>query len=144
MRFFIILLCLGCLIGCSTMRQTTDASIPQILIQYPLPIVPESISRTYFGLDIILFVLNDGSVENVRFIKGSGDDSWDSLAIETIKRWRFTPARIDNQPISTWTRLRTTVKYANPQYISLAEILCTTVEEADSGTRSAKERAGFW
>jgi TonB family protein len=125
------------------MQQTTDASHPHLLIQYPLPIVPESISRPYFELDIILFVLNDGSVEKARFIRGSSDASWDSLAIETIKRWRFAPARIDNQPISTWYRLRTTVKYANPQYLSLAEILCTTVEEADSVHEALKKGQDF-
>lgn len=143
MRFAIVFLCAICLFGCSSIQRITDASIPQLLIQSPLPVVPESISRSQFQLDMILFILEDGSVDKARLLKGSGDDSWDSLAIASIKKWRFTPARIDNQPTSTWYRLRTTIRYANPVYFPLAEILCTTEDEADSVYESLGQGKDF-
>ena len=132
MKFGIFLLCIVCLIGCSSMKQVSDASAPQLLLKHPLPLLPESFSRLSFDLDIVLFILEDGSVSKARLLKGSDDASWDSLAVASIKQWRFTPARTGNQPFSTWFRLRTTVIYAKLQIMNLAEILCTTQEEADS------------
>jgi TonB family protein len=132
MRLAIFLLCIVCLVGCSSMKQTPDASAPQLLLKHPLPPVPESFSRLSFDLDIVLFILEDGSVSKARLLKGSDDASWDSLAVASIKQWRFTPARTGNQPFSTWFHLRTTVIYAKLQIMNLAEILCTTPEEADS------------
>jgi len=114
------------------MQQVNDASVPQLLLKHPLPPIPESFSRTSFDLDVVLFILEDGSVSKARLLKGSDDASWDSLAIASIKLWRFTPARTGNQPISTWFHLRTNVRFAELQMMNLAEILCTTPEEADS------------
>jgi len=114
------------------MEQTSDGSVPQLLLKHPLPPIPESFSRLSFDLDVVLFILEDGSVSKARLLKGSDDASWDSLAIASIKQWRFTPARTENQPISTWFHLRTKVRYAKLQIMNLAEILCTTPEESDS------------
>ncbi len=132
MRLTIFLLCIVCLVGCSSMKQIPDASGPQVLLKHPLPPIPESFSRTPFDLDVVLFILEDGSVGKARLLKGSDDASWDSLAIASIKQWRFTPARTESQPISTWFHLRTKIRYAKLQIMNLAEILCTTPEEADS------------
>ena len=132
MRLSILLLCMVCFVGCASMQQTDNASVPQLLLKHPFPPIPESFSRTSFDLDVVLFILEDGSVGKARLLKGSNDASWDSLALASIKQWRFTPARSEKQPISTWFRLRTNVRYAELQIMNLAEILCTTPEEADS------------
>ena len=94
MRFAIFLLCIVCLVGCSSMKQTSDASAPQLLLKHPLPLIPESFPRLSFDLDVVLFILEDGSVGKARLLSGSEDASWDSLALASIKQWRFTPARI--------------------------------------------------
>ena len=132
MKLMIFLLCIVCLVGCSSTKQISDASAPQLLLKHPLPLIPDSFSRLSFDLDVVLFVLEDGSVGKARLLKGSDDASWDSLALASIKQWRFTPARSESQPISTWFHLRTKVIYAKSQIMNLAEILCTTSEEADS------------
>jgi len=92
---------------------------------------------------MVLFILEDGAVEKVRLRKASGDSAWDSLAVASIKQWRFVPARLDNHPVSAWYRLRITVRYGNPQYLSLAEILCATKEEADSVYEALKHGEDF-
>jgi TonB family protein len=83
-------------------------------------------------MDMVLFILEDGSVNNIRLRKASGDAAWDSLAAASIRQWRFVPAHLENHPVSAWFRLRLMVRYANPQYLSLAEIMCPTKEKADS------------
>ena len=132
MRLIIILLSIVCLVGCSAMKQTPDASVPQLLMKHPLPEIPESFTGASFDLEVVLFILEDGSVGKGRLLKGSNDAAWDSLALASMKEWRFTPARSGNQPISTWFHLRTTVRYAKLLIMNLAEILCTTQEEADT------------
>jgi len=132
MKHLVFLLCLGCFIGCSSTQQTADDSYPQILTRTPLPVVPTSISQPYFEMDMVLFILEDGSVGHVKLRRASGDAAWDSLAIASIRQWHFIPARFENRIISTWFRLKLTIRYANPIYLPLAEILCNREEEADS------------
>jgi parvulin-like peptidyl-prolyl isomerase len=132
MKPAIFVLCLFCFIGCSSMKQTSDGSTPQVLIQSQLPQIPASMQKPIFELDVVMFVMEDGTVGKTRMLKGSGDAEWDSLALSSIKQWRFTPARMDNKPVGSWFHMQSSLRYADPQYMKLAEILCTSAEEADS------------
>ena len=132
MKLTIFLLCLVCFIGCSFMKEIPDGSMPHLLIQSPLPPFPETLTHQVTELEIVIFVLEDGTVGKARMLKGSGDAEWDSLALSSMKQWRFTPARMDNKPVSSWFHMKSTIRIASPQYMNLAEILCTTEEEADS------------
>lgn len=132
MKRWILSLGLCCLLGCSSSQQAVDDSIPQLLMRTPLPPVPATVVSTHFEMDMVLYILDDGTVEHVKLRKASGDPDWDSAAVASILKWRFSPARIDDNPISTWYRIKTTVRYANPRYCCLAEIVCSTSEKADS------------
>lgn len=132
MKHTIYMMCVLCIIGCATTKKAIDESAPLLLLQYPLPPVPESIPLSSFNLEMMLFIKTDGNVEEVQLIKGSGDNDWDSLATASVKKWLFRPAKMNNQPVSTWFRLKTNIRLANPQIMSLKEILCQTVDEADS------------
>jgi TonB family protein len=132
MRLIVCILCFMYLIGCSSVKQVSEGSTPQLLIQSQLPPIPASIKQPIFDLDVVLFVMEDGTVGKTRMLKGSGDAAWDSLALSSIRQWRFTPARMDNKPIGSWFHMQSTLRYADPQYMNLAEILCTSREEADS------------
>jgi TonB family protein len=143
MRLVIIIVCLGFFVGCASMQQIDNASVPQLLLKHPLPLIPETIKQPIIELDIVLFVLEDGTVGKARMLEGSGDAGWDTLALSSIKQWRFAPARSDNQPISTWFHMKTSLRYASPQYMNLAEILCTTAEEADSVYKAIEQGQNF-
>ena len=132
MKPALLFLCLILFIGCASLEQMTDGTVPKLLIQSPLPPFPESLTQPVFELEIVMFVQEDGTVGKTRMLKGSGDAAWDSLALSTMKQWRFTPARMDNKPVGSWFHMQSTLRYANPQHMSLAEILCTTAEEADT------------
>jgi TonB family protein len=132
MKPTLFLVCLFIIAGCSSMKQWSDGSVPKLLIQTPLPPVPETLGRPLFELETVLFVMEDGTVGRTRMLKGSGDAAWDSLALSAMKQWRFSPARIDNKPVGSWFHMQSTLRYASPQIFNLAEILCTSEEEADS------------
>jgi hypothetical protein len=143
MKLTILLLCLVCFIGCSSMNEISDGSVPQLLIQSALPPFPATLTQPIFELEIVMFIMEDGTVGKTRMVKGSGDAAWDSLALSSMKQWRFTPARMDNKPIGSWFRMQSTLRYANPQYMNLAEILCTTEEEADSVYNAIEQGQNF-
>jgi hypothetical protein len=132
MKSALFVLCLFLVIGCASLEQMNDGSIPKLLIQTPLPPVPITLTRPVFELEIVMFIEEDGTVGKTRMLKGSGDATWDSLALTTMKQWHFTPAHMDNKPVGSWFHMKSILRYANPVHMSLAEILCTTAEEADT------------
>jgi parvulin-like peptidyl-prolyl isomerase len=143
MKVIALFLCLVCFIGCSSMQQINDGSVPQLLIQSPLPPIPERIQHALFDLDVVLFIMEDGTVGKTRMLKGSGDAAWDTLVLSSLKQWRFTPARMDNKPVGSWFHMQSSIRYADPQYMNLAEILCTSVEEADSVYKKIEQGQNF-
>jgi TonB family protein len=133
MKRFMFFLLLSLLTGCSLLQQTTENNFaPQLLIQSPLPVVTQAIARPNLKIEMDLFILKDGSVGKVKLVNGSGDKVWDSLAVETILKWKYSPAQVDHHSVNIWLHQIAIVEYMDPKYLVLAEIICPTVEEADS------------
>ena len=49
-------------------------------------------------------VAADGSVLEVRLRSSSGSALLDRSAVETVRRWRFTPASVDGEAVAEWYR----------------------------------------
>jgi hypothetical protein len=143
MKYAFLSLWLYGLVGCSSLPQIAGTSIPQLLVQYPLPEIPTSVQKPPLEIYLALLINKDGSVAKVRFIDGSGSITWDSLAAITIKRWQFLPARINDQPVSTWFHLRAPLRYRKPLYLYLAKIECATIERADSVYKALEHGQDF-
>jgi TonB family protein len=61
------------------------------------------------GLDVV--VLTDGTVGEVAVTHSLGADSGlDERAIEAVRQWRFTPARINDVPVSIHVKINLTFK----------------------------------
>lgn len=133
MKRLILFLCFGFLTGCSLLQNTTENNFaPQLLLQSPLPAVTHAIAKPNLKIEMDLLILEDGSVGKVRFITGSGDQVWDSLATESILQWKYSPAHVDHHSVKIWLHQVAVVEFMDPQYVLLAEILCPTLEDADS------------
>jgi len=137
MKRLVLFLFLSLLTGCSLFQFTTeDNAAPHLLFQSSLPAIPDRIFISDFKpvikLDMNLYILEDGSVGKVVFIKGIGDEAWDSLAAESILKWKYSPAHVDNHNVKIWLRQTAEVQLENPEYFILAEIICPTQLEADS------------
>ena len=122
MKYIYFILCLFYM-GCAGLDQSVDPSIPHLLFQNPLPPLPESLQRPPDKISMMLFISKDGTVTNVRLILGSGIASWDSLAVSTIMRWQFVPARMNDKPVGAWFHMEASILYTIPEYCSLAEIV---------------------
>jgi len=132
MKLAIVIIIISLFAGCVSTQQISEITIPQLLVQEPLPALPESIQNSPSEISMELYIKKDGSVEKVRLVKGSGDASWDSLASSTIIRWQFVPAQVNDKPISTWFHLRAPISYNIPKFFTLAEIVCNNKKTIDS------------
>jgi hypothetical protein len=131
MRFSYVVLMI-IFIGCIPPEQYIDPSLPQVLVHYPLPAIPVSIQNPPTEISMAMFITSEGVVTKVMLTKGSCGPTWDSLAMQTIMRWQFVPARVSNKPISTWFHLRAPIRYRHPESLLLAEIVCNTKKMIDS------------
>ncbi|MFA5832469.1 MAG: TonB family protein [Bacteroidota bacterium] len=129
---FISLILAGFFAACSSAEQTTDFILPQLIYQHPLPAYPKPITSATLKISLEMYVSKEGAVSDVRLLNSSGSIDWDSAAMAAIYKWRYTPALSGDTPISIWLRQTAVVRFSEPQYVILGEILCKTAEEADS------------
>jgi TonB family protein len=144
MKAAIIFFCIGILIGCSSTKLTErTTSLPILLEQTELPPVPESIYRPSFRIMIKMQIDENGRVLQARLIEGSGESDWDSLAVQSIRKWKFDPAQFENRPVRMWIVQSARVQIADPHYLSLAEIICDTYDQAITVVAKLQEGKDF-
>ncbi len=133
MKTIMFLLCSLILAGCCA-TNTNQSSIiqPQLLEICQLPAVPASIHTANFEINTDMLINEEGNVVHVKFLKGSGDSTWDSLAVKSIMSWKFSPALLGDKPIRTLIRRKIKLLFEEPVFLSLAEILCKDKADADS------------
>jgi protein TonB len=59
---------------------------------------------------LLLVVNTDGSVGDVRVMRGSGEEEFDQAVIESIRDWRFTPAVVKGRKVRCWVDQTISVK----------------------------------
>ena len=50
-------------------------------------------------------VLHDGRSESIEIAESSGHPRLDDTARETVRNWRFVPARQGDTPVDSWLRV---------------------------------------
>jgi protein TonB len=64
-----------------------------------------SVSRQEEGRVVLeVYIRADGTVGEVRLLQSSGYRRLDTDAMQSVRRWRYVPARRGNQPIPYWYR----------------------------------------
>lgn len=96
---------------------TADAGSPANYLFNPRPLYPaESRRRKEEGL-VLLAVLVDeeGLPENVQVTQGSGHLLLDKAAVKAVSRWRFSPARLGNQCVTSQIQVPIRFKLSVPK-----------------------------
>jgi PPIC-type PPIASE domain. len=135
----ILLLFAGC---AATRHAETRVNPPELIEKTILPPLPSNVSGE-LQLKLRLFIDEHGNVINVRLENPTGNAEWDSLAIERIYHWRYTPATANGSPIKIWISQTARVMSQTPRYLPLWEIVCGTKEIADSVIYALKSGARF-
>lgn len=118
--------------SCSSTQPVTDLTLPQLVYQQPLPAYPKALSTSMLRIPLEIHISKTGTVTDVIILKGSGVPSWDSAAVASIRQWKYTPARVKENPIGIWLHQTAVVKFSEPHIMMLAEIICAGPMEADS------------
>ena len=135
MRFTIILfpVVILALAGCAAIQQVEAPSMKLELIEMtPLPAIESPAYAAGMKLNVLLHVLQDGTVENVKMLGSSGDVAWDALALESIRHWRYAAPRRDGVPVDAWFRQLVVVQIQEPIVMNIGETLFASQREADS------------
>ncbi|HEY3757117.1 MAG TPA: energy transducer TonB [Opitutaceae bacterium] len=59
---------------------------------------------------LLLVVNTDGSVGDVRVMRGSGEEDFDQTIVDTIREWRFSPAILKGHKVRCWVEQMVSVK----------------------------------
>lgn len=132
MKPLIVFIAAAVMMGCTSTQETANLVPPQLVYQYPLPPYTKPLTVPVFRIALEILVTKEGTVRDVRFLNSSGSREWDIAAADVIKQWKYTPARIEGTPVSIWLHQTAVVKFSEPYFLSLAEIICNTEAEADS------------
>jgi TonB family protein len=84
------------------------------------PAYPEAVRATGIegSVEIALTVLRDGRTGWVRVLRATPDGYFEQAAAEGVRRWRFTPARQDGEPVEC--RMLTRVRFALTDEVTTA------------------------
>lgn len=139
----ILLILLTAISACSSSNTTAELIPPQLIYQHPLPAYPRPIMTFALRIPLEILVSEKGEVQQVHLRSGSGDALWDSAAAASIMHWRYAPGSFEGKPIGLWLRQTAVVQFSEPHYLSLAEIICSGHEQADSIYRMLVNGAPF-
>jgi len=131
MRILILLVFL--LAGCSAIPPSeAPVEVPELVSSTSLPPIPYVVPGDGLKFTVMIHVMSDGTVGEVKVIQSGAEPGWDSLALDSIKKWRFIAGRRDGTPVDVWIRQPLVVQIRNPIFRTLAEIACVNEHEADS------------
>jgi len=121
------------LVGCATTQVTeTTRDQPEVVSMAPLPPYPAEIPLMGLRFTVMLHVMENGTVGEASMLGSSGLVDWDSLAVQSIKQWKYQPARQNGKPVASWLRQAVVVQFQEPIVLYLGEIVLPRQESADS------------
>lgn len=119
--------------GCSTIPQSDLATDqPELISSVPLPSYPASIPPQGLRMNVLMHIMKDGTVANVRILGSSGDIEWDSLAAQSMKQWRYSSPRQSGNLVNLWMRQLVVVQIQQPIMRVLGALVSSSKREADS------------
>lgn len=119
--------------GCSASHEiNSSVEPPELVSLVPLPPYRGLSFQQNIKLDLVICVGKDGTVKDVKCLSSSGNSDWDTLAIRSVKGWRFTPPRRNGEPTDLWIRQSVTVEFQEPIMMALGEVSSGSQHFADS------------
>ena len=84
--------------------QVTPPRFDADYLRNPAPAYPALARRNGEEGRVLLRVLvgADGDAERVELKSSSGSERLDAAALETVKRWKFVPAKLGSEPVAAW------------------------------------------
>jgi protein TonB len=87
--------------------QTVDADYKAAYLNNPKPPYPSFAFQNRQEGTVLLrvHVLPSGEVDDVQLARTSGFDALDDSALQTVKKWKFVPAKQDGKIVDQWVKV---------------------------------------
>ena len=132
------------LYGCAAFElPEATYSLPEVTYQSPLPQWPFHTETVSFNLTFKIHIAADGTVNDAIIESPTGSKEWDSLALEQVRKWRYSPALMNGRPTALWLRQTIRVNFDKPVLMAIADLTCPDRETADSLYALLKKGAPF-
>jgi len=119
--------------GCGGTHEVAEPTERVELISMTsLPPVTPGSYKTGMRLHVLIHILQDGTVERVKMLGSSIQSEWDSLALQSMKQWRYAPFRRNGVPVDIWFRQLVVVQIQEPIILTIGELVSSSLHEADS------------
>lgn len=119
--------------GCAMPRQVElSGAALELVSMTPLPPIKFATYAGGMKLNVLLHVMQDGSVETVKMLGSTGDAEWDSLALQSMKQWRYAVPRREGVPVDAWFRQLVVVQIQEPIEMTIGELTASSARAADS------------
>ena len=121
------------LAGCSAIPPSElPVEPPELVSSTSLPPITSIVPGDGMKFTVMIHVMSDGTVGGVKVLRSGAEPEWDSLALDSIMKWRFIAGRRDGTPVDIWIRQPLVIQIRNPILRTLAQIVCANEREADS------------
>ena len=94
--------------GTSATSTSSDSIfLPPIPIFNPLPVIPSNLRTHGYSTYVrVEFFVNKDAAFTSKLLSSTGYDELDRVVIDTLKKWKFSPATMDGQPVNGTLKLR--------------------------------------
>ncbi|PIU44955.1 MAG: hypothetical protein COS95_06405 [Ignavibacteriales bacterium CG07_land_8_20_14_0_80_59_12] len=121
--------------GCGMLEEETLTydSLPELVDYTPISFPREAVGfRESERLRVRMHVTRDGEIDHIEPLFSTGNDAFVRIAIESIRLWRFSPARLGGKPVGVWVIQTFVVRLEAPSVHTIREILVSNKALADS------------
>ncbi|MGC9027396.1 MAG: energy transducer TonB [bacterium] len=81
--------------------------LPPIPIFNPMPVIPTALrTHSYSTYVRVEFFVNKDATFTFKLLSSTGYDELDRVVIDTLKKWKFSPATMDGKPVDGTLKLR--------------------------------------
>lgn len=87
-----------------TTKNYPDNANPPELLEFQRPVYPKDLRERDVEGKVILKILIDkeGKVQEIQIFESSGYETFDQIAVKSVRQWRFKAARKGNQQRESW------------------------------------------
>ncbi len=73
----------------------------------PEPVIPQELSEQNFkSFCVAKFTVDEKGKSDVKLLTTSGSSEVDEITLDTLRHWKFKPATVDDQPVTSTRKIR--------------------------------------
>jgi TonB family protein len=85
----------------------SNSSIPPLPVFNPMPVIPPNLRAQRYNTSVrVEFFVNKDATFTIKLLSSTGYDELDREVMDTLKRWKFSPATMNGESVKGTLKLR--------------------------------------